>query len=146
MIKIFILAVIIALSAAAAWYLTPTQSEKYWYESVSIGVGFISCLLSIFVIYIAHTVEQHVFTKAALNDLRKLYKRAQKWDLSATSLTVNDRQYAQNIVNTALKGAKLQTFIKTKLTLCKTELDSSAPSGENILNYLDSIVEYMDHT
>lgn len=146
MIKIFILAVIIALSAAAAWYLTPNQSEKYWYESVSVGVGFVSCLLSLFVLYIAHTVEKHILTKVSLNDIRKLQKRTLTWDLSKPSMNEQEKAYAQTIITAAINDKNIQGYIKEKLSICQKELQKPAPSCVNFLNYLDSVVQCIDLT
>lgn len=143
--KLIILAIIIIASLVASYKLTPNIGQNL-YAGTSLFVGIASFLISIFVVYIAYTVEKHILAKAALNDIRKLHKDACKWDLTTNCMTAENKNYALRIINAALEDKYIEEHIKEKLKLCKSELENAQPSLENFLNFLEAVVQRINLT
>lgn len=146
--KPIVLIAIAIIALIATYKLTPQnpESHRYWYESASLFVGASSFFLSLFVVYIAHTVEKHILAKAALNDIRKLHADANRWSLAQNCIEQTKVTYAKTIINAALEDQHIAEHIKEKLRLCKGELDNAQPNPENFLNYLEAVVQRINLT
>ena len=132
---------LLCLSAISAWLVCRFHFD--YINNYSLFISFSSFGLSLFVLWIAHTVEKYVHKTANKNSIIKLRNKFVNIYMSDSVMDEKHIHHATSIIKNAIDNKTLPNSATKELQNCLKYLQSESPQYETFARHIDQAYEIL---
>ena len=118
----------LALAALLAWVIC--RFHHQYINNCSLFISLLSLGLSLFVLWIAYTIEKHVHQSANKKAIINLYDKYVNIDMASESMSQKDIDLITTIIENVIEKNTLPNCVNTELQSCLDYVKKSTPKYE----------------
>ena len=117
-----------AVAALLAW--TICRYHHQYINNYSLFISFLSLGLSVFVLWIAYTIEKHVHQSANKKAIIDLHDKYVSTDMGNESMSQSDKDLITTIIENVIEKKTLPNCVNTELQSCLDYVKKDKPKYE----------------